>query len=540
MSSLTSAQSLAMQFLYKRNCFSKTNAPYTHLSMDGHRGGVITISPADEPEFLELYARDVQAGLHLFITEARTPVFRFFVDTDFDFVDKTFVISAEGRFIILRLINAVVRLFYPTNTNKNKFRMIILDTATTTASAPSPSSTAIFSDDEEEDAPIAKSRVVEQAMDLSTAINNNMHIMFPWLVVSEEQAYSMGQAIACKLTKIIGNDIGLSKNWFNVVDSSVYLSNGLRMIGSRKCIKCPACKGKRCTECLDIGKVDKGRAYSICAVYQDGQYDTDRYEKLVANYAQAVSYCSIRQLGWQETTAGWQRYVGCPAIDPGVLTRIHNKRASVVADTRATPARRFNKLADKEAISTDFAEDTAGLKKQKSLTVTYPEQSPFFIAAAAEVRRFSVVYSQVIVRSVMSSESRNYYRVCVHGEGSSICLNLTGAKKEHNNNSVYFLIKPSGVYQRCWCSCDTTQNRKFGLCKKYTSAPNVLIKQHLSTLFPNYKPHGTLPLDPYLCINGSDTQTDDAESRAMARLYLAAFTDTPSTQKKTLRKKRKM
>lgn len=539
MSSLTSAQSLAMQFLYKRNCFSKTNSSYTHLSMDGHRGGVITISPADEPEFLELYARDVQAGLHLFITEARTPLFRFFVDTDFDFADKAYVISSEGRFIILRLINAVVQLFYPTDTNKNKFRMIILDTATSAVSAPATQSSAVFSDDEEEDAPVAKARVVEPAADLTAAVNNNMHIMFPWLVVNEEQAYAMGQAIACKLTKIIGNDIGLSKNWFNVVDSSVYLSNGLRMIGSRKCIKCPACRGKRCTECLDIGKVDKGRAYRVSAVYQDGRYDTDRYEKLVANYAQAVSYCSIRQLGAQETTAGWQRYVGCPAIDPCMLTRIHNKRASVVADTRAAPARRFNKLVDKEAISTDFAEDTAGQKKQKSLTITYPEHSPFFIAAAAEVRRFSVVYSQVIVRSVMSSESRTYYRVCVHGEGSSICLNLTGAKKEHNNNSVYFLIKPSGVYQRCWCSCDTTQNRKFGLCKKYTSTPIVLLQKHLSTLFPTYKTGGGSTLEPYLRINGSDT--DAAETRAMARLYLAAFTDTPPTnQKKTMRKKRKM
>lgn len=530
--SLTSSQSLTMQFLFKKNCFGKTNSTYTHLSMDGHRGGVITISPADEVEFLQLYARDIQAGLHLFITEARTPLFRFFVDTDFDFVDKTYAVSAEGRFLILRLINEVVQLFYPTGTNANKFRMIILDTATSHQTPVAEPDEAVFSDDE--DTPVAKTRVVEQSADPSCP-NNNMHIMFPWLIVNEEQAYAMGQAIACKLTKIIGNDIGLAKNWFNVVDSSVYLSNGLRLIGSRKCVKCSACRGKRCAECLDIGKVDKGRAYKVSSVYQAGQYDKDRYGKLISNYAQTVTYCSIRQFGATETTAGWQRYEGCPAIDPSVLSRIHSKRASVVADTRSTPARRFSKLVDKDQVSTDFAEDLQGQKKQRSLTITFTEQSPFFHAAAAEVHRFATAYSQLIVRSLATTEARNYYRVCVQGEGSSICLNLTGGKKEHNNNSIYFLIKPSGVYQRCWCSCDTTQNRKYGPCKKFTSAPNALLKNNLLTLFPAYKTAADPVLAPYVHING--VVTEDEETRAMARLYMAAFTDAPPP---ALRKKRKV
>jgi hypothetical protein len=514
-----------MQFLSKRGCFTKTAAtPYTHLSMDGFHGGVVHVSAVDEPEMLSLYARDIEKGEHLYLTECKTPLFRFFIDTDFKFVDKTYSISRDGRLAILQIIYDTVQLFYPITTTKSKFRMIILDTLQSPDTVSDPSPAAAFSDDEEVE-PLAKKKIVEVNADCP---NNNMHIMFPWLTVNTEQAYSMGQAIACKLTNCIG-DIGLEKNWFDVVDSSVYLSNGLRMIGSRKCVKCPACKGKRCNECVNIGKVDKGRPYRVCAVYQEGAYDVERLQKLTANFAQCVSYCSIRNLGATEPTPpGWKRYLGCPTIDSTLL-----KDKSATIDPKLSVARRFAKIVDGKPIDTKFTEDQIGQKKQKALCVSLPENTLLFNAAKDEVQRFDAVYRHLIIRSVMAPKNSSYYRVCVQGEGSSICFNLTAEKKEHNNNSIYFLVKPSGVYQRCWCSCETLTHRKNGLCKSFSLGPRPLLSHNLVTLFPNHK----APLLEQFLKVGEDELTP-AEQRMLSRSHQRAFSDKPVSG--TTGKKRKI
>ena len=42
--------------------------------------------------------------------------------------------------------------------------------------------------------------------------------------------------------------------------------------------------------------------------------------------------------------------------------------------------------------------------------------------------------------------------------------------RAHNSNNVYFQLTRAGVCQRCYCRCDTTEGRRDGLCKDYSSA----------------------------------------------------------------------
>jgi hypothetical protein len=42
--------------------------------------------------------------------------------------------------------------------------------------------------------------------------------------------------------------------------------------------------------------------------------------------------------------------------------------------------------------------------------------------------------------------------------------------RAHNSNNVYFQLTRAGVCQRCYCRCDTTEGRRHGLCKDYSSA----------------------------------------------------------------------
>jgi hypothetical protein len=59
-------------------------------------------------------------------------------------------------------------------------------------------------------------------------------------------------------------------------------------------------------------------------------------------------------------------------------------------------------------------------------------------------------------------------------DSSKACLNLertSGAVKQHNSVNTYFVISPKGVYQRCFCQCQTQSGRVDGPCSSYRSTP---------------------------------------------------------------------
>lgn len=61
------------------------------------------------------------------------------------------------------------------------------------------------------------------------------------------------------------------------------------------------------------------------------------------------------------------------------------------------------------------------------------------------------------------------------------CINLGRA---HRTNNVYFLLSKRGVSQRCFCRCETTEGRKYGLCKDFSSPCWEVPKEVLDAFFP--------------------------------------------------------
>lgn len=49
---------------------------------------------------------------------------------------------------------------------------------------------------------------------------------------------------------------------------------------------------------------------------------------------------------------------------------------------------------------------------------------------------------------------------------SKFCMNLNAT---HRSNHVYFVMSKRKLWQKCYCTCDTTKNRKFGKCKSFSS-----------------------------------------------------------------------
>lgn len=46
------------------------------------------------------------------------------------------------------------------------------------------------------------------------------------------------------------------------------------------------------------------------------------------------------------------------------------------------------------------------------------------------------------------------------------CMNIG---KRHNSNNVYFVLTRKGIRQKCYCRCETTDGRKYGMCKDFGS-----------------------------------------------------------------------
>lgn len=61
------------------------------------------------------------------------------------------------------------------------------------------------------------------------------------------------------------------------------------------------------------------------------------------------------------------------------------------------------------------------------------------------------------------------------------CFNLG---RQHNTNNVYFLLTRRGVCQRCYCRCETTEGRRYGMCKDFSSACWAVPRDVLDAFFP--------------------------------------------------------
>lgn len=536
--SLTSSHASVMRFCIRKGFFVNKKSEYTeytHLSMDGYRGGLLSIPACEENEFYNCYAQDVANGLRLYLLESRTEYFPMFLDFDVKLGSR--FITPDSRLVILRYIYQVIRLFYPKSTPSSYFGMVIQDTSkfnegermkATKQKAADITIDDLLSLGETKETQNEDKIILETSDDNPAWLNNNMHIVFPKLIVTQEQGYIMCHAIANKFTYGIDDSAGLG-DWSTIFDKSVYLKNGLRTVGSRKCKPC-ICKGKGCSECDFIGKRDLGKVYYPVAFFTGVDYDKTVSDNIQRNYTHAIRICSIRRPLATASTVGWKKYDGCPGIDNSLLLRVKDSKKS------NTPTQLFNKLIKNRNIQLESREDTIGQRKQRSLCIEFEKSSPFYQAVLVEIRRFHREYEHIGIRSLATNKNGSYFRACTFGDGSTVCLNLI--KKEHNNNTIYFIIKPDGVYQKCWCSCDTVDGRRYGLCSKYMSAPKPLLTKNKNCLFPQHKQKSGSVFNAPISVSHESPDTM-AIDRMIAAFYMRAFVDTSSKKRPPVSSRKK-
>lgn len=222
----------------------KTKAEATHYLLDG---GIWKIPSDKYLDFLRLLALDLQNGEKHYITENRTPVFKFICDLDF-YESGVFGQVEE----VVTVIQEVVTEYL------GEYRVIIC------GSDP-------------------KNVVVNE----QSLIKSGFHIVYPKLWVSVETAKKLRIVIIERLIEKF-NERESYNTWSDVVDLAVYEDNGLRMVGCRKIAICKCCKNKKelretCEKCHGDGKIDENRIYKPIAVVPNNPeyFDTIRNDYYV-------------------------------------------------------------------------------------------------------------------------------------------------------------------------------------------------------------------------------------------------------------------
>ena len=443
----------------------KPFAEWTHNLMHGEYGGGFSLdqTPEIEKKFLIAYAFDIRNGLTHYIIERKTLFFKFHADFD---IKRRSPLDDDIILMYMKEFYDCVCKFYPVETSVTRFDMVVCTSITTGKSG--------------------------------------IHVIFPNLIVNKNQAIDIRNYFVSYMIATHGDMVGLSNSWEDIVDISVYEANGLRMVGSSKVITCEKCQGEKpkkrgsassprrntCETCNSRGKLDSGKSYKPW-FYIRGGVNHQKWTQSVragvcvtigeGSKRQAViELCSIRCPGINESSSGF-------SISDEGMEKWTQGRGKSTANTQSISStdRVFKQIQTDQGIYRMTAEDAKGMDKWRNKNFISQQHDIYqhtqsFISS----KNFHEKWRNLVIHNMFTNANQTFYVVNVRGEGQRFCLN--NRKGNHKSNNIYFYVdrKTSRMTQRCYCSCQTTENRKHGKCEDFISEPIQLVASLERLLFP--------------------------------------------------------
>lgn len=412
-------------------------AAISHTLLNGFNGGQLCIAEKHAGDFLREYANYAKSTMfaeglpdnaYLYISEYRTPIFRFMFDLDLCQIQP--ITEAEEMFIY-RTIQDIIRKFYPELPEESLTMLITARPSSLDARRPN-------------------------------WHKQGRHGILPFLHVNQEIASTLRESIVIALEEKERPE-KMANSWSDVVDQRIYGPNGLRMAYSYKMKACSECTGAECFNCEGRKRIRDPQCYTPhMFIRANGENDPKMVGIYQLDIFKTVLYSSIRLTSDQELTPGFQLLPNCPVPRIG---------GAVVEIETKDGRRQF-----------EFAEDFKARQKFRN-HVRIPAGSPEWAAIELFIRNHMPdVYQKVKIKDIFTPPQLAYYHVLLKGFGSNYCMNI-GAS--HRSNTAYFLFKPKGVTQKCHCTCDTLMGRKYGLCKKFESQVFPMIGETKDALFPN-------------------------------------------------------
>ena len=262
---------------------------------------------------------------------------------------------------------------------------------------------------------------------------SGVHMNWPDFVVNQESAINLRDHVVDILSKVYG-----SKPWSKFIDNSVYgdlnsksKGSGFRLPWSHKKSKHEACNGKGCAGCDHTGKITEGM------------------------YLPVLSYKGQSGIGPLKLAGKIERLDGSISLELLNMVTVRTPRTDFVKIPPLPGKAPFTKaVMDKEVNNNEL---TAVLE-------TFIRQN----LEGQKDARITKVYKKSDTEYYISTYSK-------------YCENLG---REHGSNHVWFRIYEKSIAQKCFCKCETTEERKDGLCRDFLGRKHTLTSKLLSLMFP--------------------------------------------------------
>ena len=440
---------------------NQPNREMTHLCLDGGKLHV----PLDEIDYFNRkVGADVARGVRNFIVERRTEIFKF--HADLDIFEPNVKSYNEIKSWIADEMMCVLRNFYPQFKNNNYKNLTVIVCTT------------------------EPKKGVEKYG--TTYDKVGVHLLFPWLIVNTESAMILRSGFIQWFDKKFGKRKEGYNEWADVFDKTVYLSNGLRMVGCAKTERCKSCKGirnkdKKCDagKCGGTGKYDIGRIYKpqdvICG---NGELDEKLLNEILEDEIMMIRLTSIRcdprfVPSSDIPTQSVPDWVDIQKdVDENDKTRSKGSKGSKGSTQKSGESvggkKKYDKIYNSDYRTRLFGEDERVQKIKKWFSNN--ELHDLF----AIPKHYRKTLVQDIVMCTPSLKER-YYLINIE---SRYCMNI---QNEHKNNGVYFVLNESGLFQKCFCRCATIEGRLSGMrCEEYSS-PTIEVPDDLINLLFSFE-----------------------------------------------------
>lgn len=219
---------------------SKEMSTFTHLLLDGHRGGKLYIPRDKEYKYLCLYSDEMKKGTKMYVVEQRNKVFKYMLDLD---ISDSHYWSVEEIAKLTMFIQKVVKDF--------------------------------FGDDHSTICCISPQKIKHDK------IHTGIHLIWNDLYVTSETAVIIRDGLIQKLNK--QKEIIVEKPWSNIIDELVYTRVGYRMVGSDKFNK-------------DEKVPENRELYLLFVMNTDGELRKGHFERLSNSFKDLILETSIRNV----------------------------------------------------------------------------------------------------------------------------------------------------------------------------------------------------------------------------------------------------
>ena len=432
---------------------SGTRSIATHTCMTG---GKYHLDTAKQNEFYEVLARALNQQPDVVIpciTEQRTTVFGMYIDFDGKFSVENVSTQAVERF--MGVVCQQLRRFYE---QVSEERWVKLSRAVILRKTGDP--------------------------ELSNGLyKHGLHIHFPNLMVKGDQAKQIRLGIINGLIVLRWHaEFGIDRpDWDSVIDHQVY-SNGIRMIGAPKALRCKTCNGdmniRSCSECFkqNFGHHIIPRVYTLFMAMENGVPSDEYMDLLKKNTVRLVRATSVRS-DVVEETQGYKVYEGCPRLQDfggGSGPKKSGKRPIGVLDGDV------GKMDAKFRAAPDVT-DPAKVEVVHQLMCKHSE-----MYRSCYPTRIRYTNKTTILTTI-------------GGDNATYCLNK---RSKHRGNRVSMEIVKSGGTRnyvsrmKCFCRCATPRLGQESLqpgdpvcisglpCGRFKSFPRALTQDQVRVLFP--------------------------------------------------------